>query len=87
MSYRGERIGVVLGAEVRRLTDAERASTASKEQLYRVVGHSHWCPDWFFARRVGELEQELAIARAAASMIAGDAEELAALRSEPGRNP
>lgn len=87
MAYRGERIGVVLGAEVRRLTDAESASTVDKEQLYRVVGHSHWCPDWFFAQRVDELEQELAVMRAAAFMIAGDAEELAALRSEPGRNP
>ena len=79
MPYRGERLGVVLGVEVRRLTDAERASTGGEEQLYQVVGHSHWSPDWFFAQRVDELEQELAIARAAASMIAGDAEELADL--------
>ncbi|MHB1711847.1 MAG: hypothetical protein ACYCV7_10660 [Acidimicrobiales bacterium] len=79
MPYRGERLGVVLGVEVRRLTDAERASTGGEEQLYQVVGHSHWSPDWFFAQRVDELEQELAIARAAAVMIGGAAEELADL--------
>lgn len=86
MSYRGERIGVVLGAEVRRLTDAERASRGGKGGLWRIVGHSHWCPDWFFAQRVDELEQELAIARAAAFMIEEDAEELADLerRAVPG---
>jgi len=74
----------VLGADVRRLTDAERARTATRAQCYRVVGHSQWCPGWSFAGRLDALEQELAVMRAAAHMVAGDAEELAEAECSTG---
>lgn len=74
----------MLGADVRRLTDAERARTATRAQCYRVVGHSQWCPGWSFAGRLDALEQELAVMRATAHMIAGDAEELAEAERSTG---
>jgi len=74
MAYEGEHLGYLsYGTEVRRLTDEEmRDQGASEERRYCIVGYSHWCPAWFFARHAAELEKEAALHQQAAALIHGE---------------
>lgn len=69
MPHEGEVIGRLRdGTEIKQMTDAEVESAGGKRH-YRLVGHSHWCPAWFFGMRADNLAKEAAQFREAAMMI------------------
>jgi hypothetical protein len=71
MAYEGEVVAQLRdGTEIRRMTDAEVASSGSREPpRYCIVGHSHWNPASSFAYEADRLEREAKLWREAAMVI------------------
>lgn len=71
MSYNGEVVAQLRdGTEIRRMTDAEVASSGSREPpRYCIVGHSHWNPVSTFAYEADRLERKAKLYREASMVI------------------